>query len=62
MKRMGGVGFLVMFLSAGPGALQGQETVIRPMRLPGMAARGLIRLQHHGDPVQFANIYIKELE
>jgi len=27
-----------------------------------MPKRGPIALQHHGDPIQFANIYIKELK
>ena len=42
-------------------AVNGQ-TVIREARLPGLPERGPIALQHHGDHVQFANIYIKELE
>ncbi len=37
------------------------KTVIRETRLPGLPSRGPIALQHHGDHVQFANIYIKEL-
>jgi hypothetical protein len=37
------------------------KTVIREAKLPGMPERGSIALQHHGDRVQFANIYIKEL-
>ncbi|NIP23518.1 MAG: DUF1080 domain-containing protein [Phycisphaerae bacterium] len=39
--------------------LNGKEIISRA-RLPGMPERGSIALQHHGDPVQFANIYIKE--
>ena len=38
------------------------KTVIRKARLPEMPKRGPIALQHHGDPIQFANIYIKELK
>ena len=38
------------------------KTVIKEARLPGMPERGPIVLQHHGDPVWFANIYIKELD
>jgi hypothetical protein len=38
------------------------KTVIRQTKLPGLPARGPLALQHHGDPVQFANIYIKEIK
>ena len=38
------------------------QTVIENAQLPGVPARGPIALQHHGDPIQFANIYIKELD
>ncbi|MHC4329430.1 MAG: 3-keto-disaccharide hydrolase [Planctomycetota bacterium] len=38
------------------------KIVIREARLPGLPQRGPIALQHHGDHVQFANIYIKELD
>jgi len=38
------------------------KTVIRNARLPGIPDKGPIALQHHGDPIQFANIYIKEIE
>jgi hypothetical protein len=37
------------------------ETVIADAVLPGVPARGPIALQHHGDPIQFANILIKNL-
>jgi hypothetical protein len=37
------------------------ETVIADAVLPGVPARGPIALQHHGDPIQFANILIKSL-
>ncbi len=38
------------------------QTVIENAQLPGVPAQGAIGLQHHGDPIQFANLYIKELE
>jgi hypothetical protein len=41
--------------------LNGKE-VIQDARLPGINTKGPIGLQHHGDPIQFANIYIKELD
>ena len=37
------------------------KTVINDARLPGVPPRGRIALQHHNDPIQFANLYIKEL-
>lgn len=40
--------------------LNGQE-VIQGAELPGIPSRGPIGLQHHGDPIEFANVYIKEL-
>lgn len=36
-------------------------TVIEKARLPGVAGRGPIALQHHGAGIDFANIWIKEL-
>jgi hypothetical protein len=41
--------------------LNGQR-VIDNAQLPGVAKRGPIALQHHGDPVEFANIYVRELQ
>ncbi len=38
-----------------------EKAVLREAELPGMAPRGPIALQHHGDPIQFANLFIKEL-
>ncbi len=38
------------------------KRVLENAQLPGVAKRGRIALQNHGDPIQFANIYIKELE
>lgn len=37
------------------------EKVIENAELPGVPREGPIALQHHGAPIQFANIYIKEL-
>lgn len=38
------------------------KTVIQNAHLPGVPAEGPIALQHHGDPIEFANIYIRELK
>jgi dienelactone hydrolase len=40
--------------------LNGQR-VLERARLPGVAERGPIALQHHGDPVEFASVLVKEL-
>ncbi len=37
------------------------KIVIDNAKLPGVPLKGPIALQHHGDHVQFANIYIKDL-
>jgi hypothetical protein len=36
-------------------------TVIEDARLPGVPARGPIALQHHGDPIEFANLFVLEM-
>jgi hypothetical protein len=36
-------------------------TVIENAELPGVAAEGPIGLQSHGDPIEFANLFIREL-
>jgi Domain of Unknown Function (DUF1080) len=41
-------------------SLNGQ-TVIENAQLPGVPLRGRIGLQHHGDPIEFANIFVKQL-
>ena len=38
------------------------KTVIENAQLPGIPREGPIALQHHGDPIQFANIYVRELK
>ena len=38
------------------------KTVIENAQLPGVAPRGPIALQSHGDPVEFANLFIRELK
>jgi hypothetical protein len=37
------------------------QTVIDNARQPGVPARGPIGLQHHGDPVEFRSLFIKDL-
>jgi hypothetical protein len=38
------------------------KAVIKDAKLPGVAPEGPIALQMHGSPIQFGNIYIKELK
>jgi hypothetical protein len=37
------------------------ETVVDHAQLPGIPAEGPIGLQYHGDPVEFTNVFIREL-
>ncbi len=37
------------------------ERVIEDAQLPGVPASGPIALQHHGAPIQFGNIYVREI-
>jgi len=38
------------------------RTVIEDAQLPGVPRRGPIGLQHHGAPIEFANIFVRELK
>jgi hypothetical protein len=38
------------------------KTVIENAQLPGVPRRGPIGLQHHGAPIEFANIYVREIK
>jgi hypothetical protein len=38
------------------------KTVVESAQLPGLPRRGPIGLQHHGDPIEFANLLIQELD
>lgn len=38
------------------------QTVVSHAQLPNIPARGRIALQHHGDPIQFASLFIRELK
>ena len=38
------------------------KTVIENARLPGIPPEGPIALQHHGDPIEFANVYVRRLD
>jgi hypothetical protein len=38
------------------------KPVITDAQLPGIAKRGPIGLQHHNELVEFAGLYIRELE
>jgi hypothetical protein len=37
------------------------KVVIEDAQLPGVPGKGPIGLQHHGDPVEFSNLFIREL-
>jgi hypothetical protein len=39
-----------------------EKTVLENAHLPGVPAEGPIALQDHGDAIQFANIYVRELQ
>jgi hypothetical protein len=39
-----------------------EKLVIENAQLPGIPRRGPIGLQHHGDPIEFANLFVRELD
>jgi hypothetical protein len=38
------------------------KTVVENAQMPGLPNKGPIALQHHGAPIEFANIYLRELK
>ena len=38
------------------------KLVVEDAQLPGIPAKGAIGLQHHGDPIEFANLYLREID
>jgi hypothetical protein len=38
------------------------QLVLSDAQLPGVPAKGPIALQHHGDPIEFANLFIRQLK
>ena len=38
------------------------QTVLENAQLPGVPTQGPIALQHHDGPIQFSNVFIRELE
>jgi hypothetical protein len=42
--------------------LLNDKPVIENAQLPGLPRRGPIGLQHHGDPIEFANLFVRELD
>jgi hypothetical protein len=38
------------------------KLVLEDARLPGVPKKGPIGLQHHGDPIEFANLFVRELK
>ena len=53
---------IAAFLPAGDSAYRRSALASSFVAILELAKRGRIALQHHGDPVQFANVYIKELD
>jgi hypothetical protein len=37
------------------------KRIVENARLPGVASRGPIGLQHHNEAVEFGNIFVREL-
>jgi len=54
--------FLITMRGARLTVVLNDKTVIENAQLPGVPAEGPIAMQHHGDPIQFANIYVRELK
>ena len=38
------------------------KTVVESAQLPGVPRKGPLALQHHGAPIEFANIYVREIK
>lgn len=55
-------GFLITLRDDRMTVVLNGKTVIQSEQLPDLPASGPVGLQHHGDPIQFRNIWVKRIE
>jgi hypothetical protein len=61
-RRLAAAEFIITLRGDRVSVLLNGELVIDRAELPKAPPRGPLGLQNHGDPVEFRNLFIKELE